>query len=331
MERKKIVFSGAQPTGSLTLGNYIGALQNWKALEEEHHCLYCIVDLHSLTIRQDPKEFYKILLSFLAQYLASGLDPEKNIIFFQSHVPQHSELCWILGCSTYIGELNRMTQFKDKSERNKDNINSGLFTYPVLMAADILLYRTNLVPVGEDQKQHLELTRDIATRFNNLYGEIFPVPEIYIPQIGARIMSLQEPTKKMSKSDENVNATIFLMDSEDLIMKKMKRAVTDSENKIDYRDEQPGIKNLITVYSGLTGLSVEEIVSKYEGKGYGIFKADTAEIVIEYLRPFKKNYKDYMNNLDFVEKVYKTGAQRAYELAEDTMILVREKMGLVQK
>lgn len=331
MERKKIVFSGAQPTGSLTLGNYIGALQNWKALEKEHHCLYCIVDLHSLTVRQDPKEFHGISLSFLAQYLASGLDPEKNIIFFQSHVPQHAELTWILGCGTYVGELNRMTQFKDKSEKNKDNVNSGLFTYPVLMAADILLYKTDLVPVGEDQKQHLELTRDIAARFNNLYGETFSVPEMYTPKIGAKIMSLQEPDKKMSKSDANANATIFLMDSEDTIMKKMKRAVTDSENMIAYRDEQPGIKNLITIYSSLTGLSIEEVVSKYEGKGYGAFKIDTAEVIIEFLRPFKKNYEDYMNNPDFIENVYKKGAEKAYMLAEDTMTLVRKRMGLVQK
>lgn len=331
MERKKIVFSGAQPTGSLTLGNYIGALQNWKVLEKEHHCLYCIVDLHSLTVRQDPKEFHGISLSFLAQYLASGLDPEKNIIFFQSHVPQHAELTWILGCGTYVGELNRMTQFKDKSEKNKDNVNSGLFTYPVLMAADILLYKTDLVPVGEDQKQHLELTRDIAARFNNLYGETFSVPEMYTPKIGAKIMSLQEPDKKMSKSDANANATIFLMDSEDTIMKKMKRAVTDSENMIAYRDEQPGIKNLITIYSSLTGLSIEEIVSNYEGKGYGAFKIDTAEVIIEFLRPFKKNYEDYMNNPDFIENVYKKGAEKAYMLAEDTMTLVRKRMGLVQK
>ena len=242
-----------------------------------------------------------------------------------------SELSWILGCNTYVGELNRMTQFKDKSEKNKDNVNSGLFTYPVLMAADILLYKTDLVPVGEDQKQHLELTRDIAARFNNLYGEIFSIPEMYAPKIGARIMSLQEPTKKMSKSDENSNATILLMDSEDIIMKKIKRAVTDSENIIAYRDEQPGIKNLITIYSSLTGLPVEEVVSKYEGKGYGAFKVDTAEVVIEFLRPFKKSYEDYMNNPDFVENVYKKGAQKAYELAESTMTSVRAGMGLIQK
>ncbi len=331
MKRRKVVFSGAQPTGSLTLGNYIGALQNWKSLEKEHNCLFCIVDLHSLTVRQDPEEFHEMSLSFLAQYLACGLDPEKNIIFFQSHVPQHSELSWILGCNTYVGELNRMIQFKEKSGKNKGNVNSGLFTYPVLMAADILLYKTDLVPVGEDQSQHLELTRDVATRFNNLYGETFTVPNIYTPKIGARIMSLQEPTKKMSKSDENINATILLMDSEDTITKKVKRAVTDSENVIAYRDEQPGIKNLITIYSSLTDLSVEEVVSKYEGKGYGVFKTDTAEVIIEFLKPFRKNYENYMNNPDFIENVYKTGAQKAYGLAEDMMTLVRKRMGLVQK
>lgn len=330
-DSKKIVFSGAQPTGSLTLGNYIGAVQNWKTLEQDYDCLYCIVDSHSLTVRQDPKEFQKTCLSFLVQYLASGLDPEKNIIYFQSHVPQHAELSWMLGCNTYIGELNRMTQFKDKSEKNKDNINSGLFTYPVLMAADILLYRANLVPVGEDQKQHLELTRDIANRFNNAYGETFPIPEAYIPKVGARIMSLQDPTKKMSKSDVDANGTIFLMDSEDVIMKKMKRAVTDSENCVAYRDEQPGVKNLITIYSRLSNLSTEEIVGKYEGKGYGAFKKDTAEVMIEFLRPFRKSYDDYMNNLDYVEQIYKSGAKRAYILAEETMTSVRQGMGLIQK
>ncbi len=328
---KKKVFSGAQPTGSLTMGNYIGAIQNWKILEEENDCIYSIVDSHSLTVRQDPKEFRKACISFLVQYLACGLNPEKNIIYFQSHVPQHAELSWILGCNTYVGELNRMTQFKDKAEKHKDNINSGLFTYPVLMAADILLYRANLVPVGEDQKQHLEITRDIAARFNNLYGEIFPLPEVHTPKVGARIMSLQDPSKKMSKSDENVNGTIYLMDSEDVIMKKMKRAVTDSENRVAFSDDQPGVKNLITIYSSLSGLTIEEVVSKYEGKGYGAFKNDTGEVVIEFLRPFKKSYDEYMNNLDYVEKIYKDGAKRAYELAEDTMVAVRKAIGLIER
>ncbi|ABW19659.1 tryptophan--tRNA ligase [Alkaliphilus oremlandii] len=331
MSNKKIVFSGAQPTGSLTMGNYIGAVKNWKELEEEHHCIYSIVDSHSLTVRQDPKAFKETCISFLVQYLACGLNPEKNIIYFQSHVPQHAELNWILGCNTYVGELGRMTQFKDKSEKHKDNINAGLFTYPVLMAADILLYRSNLVPVGDDQKQHLEITRDIAMRFNNLYGEVFPIPEIHTPKIGARIMSLQEPSKKMSKSDDNVNGTIYLMDSEDTILKKMKRAVTDSANHVAYNEEQPGVKNLITIYSSLTGLSIEEIVERYEGKGYGAFKVDTAEVVIEFLKPFKRRYDEYINNLDYVETIYKNGAKKAYELAEETMKVVRDRIGLLQK
>jgi tryptophanyl-tRNA synthetase len=329
MERQKIIFSGAQPTGSLTIGNYIGAIQNWKALEEEYQCLYSIVDLHSLTIRHNPEDFRKTCLSFFAQYLACGLNPDKNIIFFQSQVPQHTELAWILNCYSYIGELNRMTQFKEKSEKHKDNINTGLYTYPVLQAADILLYQTNIVPVGEDQKQHLELSRDIAIRFNNIYGDTFTIPEVYTPKVGAKIMSLQEPDKKMSKSDDNVNATIYLMDSEDTILSKIKRAVTDAENRIVYSDEQPGIKNLITIYATISGHSIEEIVNRYEGKGYGALKKDLAELLIEALRPFKTRYSDFMSNLDFVMKVYKSGAERAAAMAEVTMKSVKEKLGLI--
>lgn len=330
MEKQKVIFSGAQPTGSLTLGNYIGAIQNWKALEKDYNCLYSIVDLHSLTVRHDPKAFMQANLSFLAQYLASGLDPEKNIIFFQSHVPQHAELSWILSCNTYMGELNRMTQFKEKSDKHKDNINAGLFTYPALMAADILLYKTNLVPVGEDQKQHLELTRDIALRLNNVYGDIFEIPEVYIPKVGARIMSLQEPTKKMSKSDDDVNGTIYLLDPNDVIIKKFKRAVTDNENKVVFRDEQPGIKNLMTIYSKLGNLTLEEVEAKYEGKGYGAFKTDVGELIVDYISPFKQKYEEYMNNSDYLEKIYKSGAERAREIAERTMVEVREKLGLVK-
>ncbi|QUH24676.1 tryptophan--tRNA ligase [Serpentinicella alkaliphila] len=330
MEKQKVIFSGAQPTGSLTLGNYIGAIQNWKALEKDYNCLYSIVDLHSLTVRHDPKAFMQANLSFLAQYLASGLDPEKNIIFFQSHVPQHAELSWILSCNTYMGELNRMTQFKEKSDKHKDNINAGLFTYPALMAADILLYKTNLVPVGEDQKQHLELTRDIALRLNNVYGDIFEIPEVYIPKVGARIMSLQEPTKKMSKSDDDVNGTIYLLDPNDVIIKKFKRAVTDNENKVVFRDEQPGIKNLMTIYSKLGNLTLEEVEAKYQGKGYGAFKTDVGELIVDYISPFKQKYEEYMNNSDYLEKIYKSGAERAREIAERTMVEVREKLGLVK-
>ncbi|SDK02768.1 tryptophan--tRNA ligase [Natronincola ferrireducens] len=327
--KEKVIFSGAQPTGSLTLGNYIGAIQNWKALEQDYQCLYSIVDLHSLTIRQDPKMFRESCLSFLAQYLACGLDPEKNIIFFQSHVPQHTELNWILNCITYMGELNRMTQFKEKSEIHRDNINAGLFSYPVLQAADILLYQTNLVPVGEDQKQHLELARDIALRFNNAYGDTFEIPEIYLAKVGARIMSLQEPEKKMSKSDENVNGTILLLDSNDLIVKKMKRAVTDSENKVAYRDEQPGIKNLITIYSQVANCTIEDVVNKYEGKGYGAFKTELAELLVESLRPFKEKYDNYMKNPDYITDIYRKGAERAGAIAEKTIKDVKEKIGLL--
>lgn len=330
MEKQKIIFSGAQPTGSLTLGNYIGAIQNWKALEKDYQCLYSIVDLHSLTVKHDPKAFRQANLSFLAQYLASGLDPKKNIIFFQSHVKQHAELGWILGCNTYMGELNRMTQFKEKSDRHKENINSGLFTYPALMAADILLYKTNLVPVGEDQKQHLELSRDIAIRFNNTFGNTFEVPEVYITKMGARIMSLQDPTKKMSKSDEDLNGTILLLDEDNLIIKKLKRAVTDNENKVAYRDEQPGIKNLMTIYSKLAKVSLNEIEMKYEGKGYGSFKGDVGELIVEYIRPFKQKYEEYMNNPDYLEAIYKSGADRATEIAEKTMVEVRDRIGLVK-
>ncbi len=328
-EKQKIIFSGAQPTGSLTLGNYIGAIQNWKALENDYQCLYSIVDLHSMTIRHDPKVFRDANLSFLAQYLACGLDPEKNIIFFQSHVKQHTELTWILSCNTYMGELSRMTQFKDKSERHKENINAGLFTYPILMAADILIYQTNLVPVGEDQKQHLELTRDIAIRFNNAYGKTFELPEIHISKVGARIMSLQEPLNKMSKSDEDLNGTIFLLDDNDEIIKKVKRAVTDNVGGVIYRDEQPGIKNLITIYAKLADCSIEQVEAKYEGKGYGIFKNELAELLVESLRPFKEKYEDYTKNPDYLEKIYQNGAQRAREMAEKTMEDVRSKVGLV--
>ncbi|WP_350344349.1 tryptophan--tRNA ligase [Proteinivorax tanatarense] len=329
MTNKKVIFSGAQPTGTLTLGNYLGAIQNWKSFEDDFQCIYSIVDLHSLTIRTNPEEFKESCLSMLAQYLACGINPDKNIVFFQSHVPQHSELAWILNCNTYMGELNRMTQFKDKSANHKDNINAGLFAYPALQAADILLYKTNLVPVGQDQKQHLELARDIATRFNNNYGETFVVPEIYTPKLGAKIMSLQNPNVKMSKSDENPNAYISILDDEKNLIKKMKRAVTDNEGVIRYSDEQPGIKNLITIYSKLTGLQIEEIENKYEGKGYGHLKTDLAEIVVESLNPIQTTYNKYMNAPDYLQEVYTKGADKAKELAEDTMKKVKNNIGLV--
>ncbi|ACB84169.1 tryptophan--tRNA ligase [Natranaerobius thermophilus] len=326
---KPIIFSGAQPSGSMTLGNYIGAVQNWKEMEQDYQCIFSIVDLHSLTVRQDPKQFKKTVLSFLAQYLACGLDPNNSIIFFQSHVKEHSELSWILGCNTYLGELNRMTQFKEKSERHADNVNAGLYTYPILMAADILLYQTDLVPVGEDQKQHLELARDIAERFNGAYGNAFKVPEIHIPKIGARIMSLQEPEKKMSKSDENEKGVLFLLDEENVIRKKIKRAVTDNENQIAYNDSQPGIKNLITIYSKLKPCTVEEVVEEYADQGYGTFKKDVADLVVDRLQPVKDEYNKYMENKDYLEDVYHEGARKAAEIAADTMEKVKDKLGLV--
>ncbi|NMA95118.1 MAG: tryptophan--tRNA ligase, partial [Clostridiales bacterium] len=288
MSQRKIIFSGSQPSGLLTLGNYVGALRNWVILQDDYDCIYCIVDLHSLTVRQDPKELRACSRSFLAQYLACGLDPEKSTIFIQSHVSAHAELTWILNCFTYMGELGRMTQFKEKSKIHSDNINAGLFTYPVLMAADILLYQTDLVPVGEDQKQHLEITRDIAERFNNIYGDVFTVPEGYIPKVGARIMSLQDPTSKMSKSDENPNSFIGILDDPDTIMRKFRRAITDSDTEIRY-DEQDkaGISNLMSIYSCMTGKDFDEIEKEFVGKGYGDFKTAVGESVIEVLKPIQ--------------------------------------------
>lgn len=324
------ILSGAQPTGSLTIGNYIGAIRNWKLLESEYKCIYSIVDLHSLTVRQDPKKFKEACISLLAQYLACGLDAKKNILFFQSHVRQHTELAWILSCHTYLGELSRMTQFKEKSEKHRENVNAGLFTYPILQAADILLYQASKVPVGEDQKQHLELSRDIAIRFNNIYGKTFVVPEPYIPQMGARIMSLQEPNMKMSKSDTNINGTIFLLDSEKITLKKIKRAVTDNKNRISYNDEQLGIKNLMTIYMTLTKESIGEIEEKYNDKGYGVFKNDVAEIVVERLRPVREKYAELMDNKDYLVSVYKDGAEKAGEIAENTMKKVRDNIGFIK-
>ncbi|WP_148867456.1 tryptophan--tRNA ligase [Thermosediminibacter litoriperuensis] len=330
MSGKKRIFSGAQPSGSVTLGNFLGAIKNWVEFQDKYDCIYCIVDLHALTVRQDPQVFRERGYSFLAQYLACGLDPEKNVVYFQSHVSAHAELAWILNCYTYMGELSRMTQFKEKAKKHRDNINAGLFTYPVLMAADILLFQTDLVPVGEDQKQHVELTRDIAIRFNNLYGEIFKIPEAYIPKVGARIMSLQEPTKKMSKSDENENSYILVLDPPDVIMKKFKRAVTDSEAEVRYDVERkPGISNLMNIYAAVTSRSFKEIEREFEGKGYGYFKKAVAEAVIDRLRPIREKYDELMANKDYMEKVMKNGASRANELAQETLKNVYDKIGLV--
>jgi tryptophanyl-tRNA synthetase len=331
MDEKKIIFSGAQPSGKLTLGNYIGALKNWVALQDEYNCYYCIVDLHAITIPQVPKDLRARSLEVLALYLACGLDPEKNTIFIQSHVSAHAELSWVLNTMTYMGELNRMTQFKEKSKKSEANLNAGLYTYPVLMASDILLYQTDLVPVGEDQKQHLELARDLAQRFNSRYSDTFKVPEPYIAQFGARIMSLQEPTKKMSKSDENENAYILITDSADAIRGKLKRAVTDSVGIIQYNDEQPGLKNLLTIYSKLSGESIENIVSRYEGQGYGQFKKDTAEVIVEALRPVRETYEDLLKNKDYLEKIYSDGANRADAAARKTLRKVYKKVGFIPR
>lgn len=331
MSEKKIIFSGAQPSGKLTLGNYLGAIKNWKELQEDYNCYYSVVDLHAITVPQEAKNLRANTMQLLAQYMASGLDPEKNTIFIQSHVSCHTELMWILNTMTYMGELSRMTQFKDKSQKSEANLNAGLFTYPVLMAADILLYQTDLVPVGEDQKQHLELARDLANRFNNRYSPTFKVPEPYIPKAGARVMSLQEPTKKMSKSDENENGYILLVDDADTIRRKIKRSVTDSVGVVRYSDEQQGIKNLLDIYSKLDNKSIEDLVAMYEGKGYGDFKNDVAEVIVETLKPIKDQYEYLLSNKDYLEDIYAKGAQKAEYQARKTLRKVYKKVGLIEK
>jgi len=328
-ERKKIILSGIQPTGVFTLGNYIGAVKNWGKMQDEYNCAYFIADLHSLTVRQDPAALRKQSLDAFALLLACGIDPEKSLVFIQSHVPTHAELSWVLSCYTQFGELSRMTQFKDKSARHADNVNAGLFTYPALMAADILLYQADLVPVGDDQRQHLEFTRDIATRFNNLYGSTFKLPEAYIPKAGARVMSLQEPTKKMSKSDENQNAFITILDEPNIIINKFKRAVTDSEKEVCFREGKDGINNLMTIYSVLTGRTMEQIELEFEGKGYGDFKLAVGEVVVEELREVRENFKRYIADRAYLEQVYRAGAEKAAAISARTMAKVRKKVGLL--
>ncbi|MBQ4089623.1 MAG: tryptophan--tRNA ligase [Clostridia bacterium] len=326
--QKKRIFSGIQPTGQLTLGNYIGALRNFKLLEDEYDCLYSIVDMHALTVRQNPAELRKACLRTMSIFLASGLDPKKNIIYFQSQVPQHAELNWYLNCFTYMGELQRMTQFKDKSAKHADNINSGLFTYPVLMAADILLYMSDLVPIGADQKQHLELARDIAQRFNGVYGDVFVVPEPYIPKVGARVMSLQDPTRKMSKSDPE-DTYIAILDKPEIIRKKMRRAKTDSENCVEFDPEnRAGVSNLMSIMSALTGRTMEDISAEYSGKGYGVFKDAVADAVIAVLEPIQNEYDRISSDKAYLQEVMQDGAERAASLAYRTMLKVRKKLGL---
>ncbi|MBQ9409265.1 MAG: tryptophan--tRNA ligase [Clostridia bacterium] len=325
---KQRIFSGIQPTGNLTLGNYIGALRNFGVLQKEYDCLYSIVDMHAITVRQEPAELRKACLRTMAIFLASGLDPERNIIYFQSQVPQHAELSWILNCFTYMGELSRMTQFKDKSAKHADNINAGLFTYPVLMAADILLYMTNLVPIGADQKQHLELARDIAQRFNAIYGDVFQVPEGYFPKVGARIMSLQDPTRKMSKSDPE-ECYIAILDKPEIIRKKLRRAVTDSDSRVIFDPEnKPGIANLMSIMNALSGKSMDEITAEYDGKGYGTFKDAVADCVIATLEPIQKEYDKISADKAYLEQVMVSGRERAVQIAYKTMLKVRKKVGL---
>lgn len=327
MENKKTIFSGIQPTGCITLGNYVGALKNWVKLQDDYNCIFSVVDLHSITVRQDPADLRKRCMDFLCQYLAAGIDGEENIVFFQSHASTHAELAWILNCFTYMGELSRMTQFKDKSAKHEDNINAGLFTYPVLMAADILLYKTDLVPVGVDQKQHLELCRDIAIRFNHIYGDVFNIPEGFIPKEGARIMSLQDPTSKMIKSDPNVNGFISILDDTDTIMRKFKRAVTDSDGEIAFREGKHGINNLINIYCAITGKTVDETVAEFSGMGYGDFKMAVGEVVASELKPIRERYEDLRKNKDYLEAIYKSGAERAYRLSNKTLSKVKRKVG----
>lgn len=323
---KKRIFSGAQPTGSLHIGNYLGALKNWVALQDEYESLYCIVNLHAITLPQDPATLRQKTLDLARIYLAAGVNPEKATIFIQSDAPEHAELTWVLSCISRMGELERMTQFKDKGKGNTERAGVGLFTYPVLMAADILLYQTDLVPVGQDQKQHLELTRDLAERFNRDFGETFKVPEPYIPKAGASIKSLQDPAKKMSKSDENLNGSIFLLDDADTITKKIKRAVTDSGTEITFDESRPAITNLLTIYQLLTGKSAEECVTHFEGKGYGQFKGEIAEAAIEFLRPFQDRVHQFDDAT--LETILKSGAEKARSIASQTLADVYDKTGI---
>lgn len=327
---KKVILSGIQATGNLTLGNYIGALKNFVKMQDEYDCYYMIANLHALTVRRDPEELKNNTLKIIATYIAAGIDPEKSAIFIQSQVSAHAELSWVLNCYTYMGELTRMTQFKDKSEKHQDNINSGLFTYPVLMASDILLYQADLVPTGQDQKQHIEITRDIAGRFNKIYGETFKIPAPYIPKVGARIMGLQDPKSKMSKSSTIPNDSIFLIDTPEEIMKKIKKAVTDSEGIVKYDEEnKPGISNLMEIYGIIENKTMDEIEKEFEGKNYGIFKQEVANSIIKELEPFHKKYNELMSNPQYLEEMCKKGAEKAKKIAKETLKQVYEKIGII--
>lgn len=331
LDGKEVLYSGMQATGNLTLGNYLGALKNWVKLNEEYECFFGVMDLHSITLRQEPAEFRKRARQLLALYIAAGLDPVKNCIYYQSHVAAHAELSWILSCFTYMGELNRMTQFKDKSAKHADNINAGLFTYPVLMAADILLYQADYVPVGADQKQHLEITRDIAERINGIYGEVFTIPKPYIPKSGARIMSLQNPDKKMSKSDENPNGSIYLLDDPDTIRRKFKRAVTDSGSEVRYAKEKPGISNLLDIYTAAAGKSIEEAEKEFSGVGYGDFKAAVGEAVVAVLQPLQERYQEIVGDKAYLDGIIKENDSKAAYYANKTLRKMRKKAGFTEK
>ncbi|MBQ5762167.1 MAG: tryptophan--tRNA ligase [Clostridia bacterium] len=330
MDKKKRIFSGIQPSGNLTIGNYLGALKRFPELQSEYDCLYCVVDLHTLTVRQDPEALRQRSYALLALYMACGLDPEQTTLFLQSHVSGHAELAWILNCYTYMGELSRMTQFKDKSQKHADNINAGLFTYPVLMAADILLYQTDVVPIGQDQKQHLEIARDIAIRFNKLYGDTFVVPEALIAKQGAKIMSLQEPDKKMSKSDTNVNNFVLLIEERDAIIKKFKRAVTDSGSEVRFDpDEKPGISNLLSIYAATRSITVEEAQAEFAGSRYGDFKIAVGTAVADMLAPIQAEYRRILDDKAYLDRVLKLNAQKAFAIAEETYRDVRQKVGFI--
>ncbi len=336
MDDKKIIFSGVQPSGNITLGNYLGAIKNWVNFQEDYNCIYAMMDMHAITVRQNPAELRKRTLDLLKIYIACGIDPEKSLLFVQSHVPAHAQLSWALNCYTYMGELSRMTQFKDKSARHADNINAGLFTYPVLMAADILLYQADLVPVGKDQMQHIEITRDIAERFNSIYckegNPVFKVPEGFLPKSGAKVMSLQEPTKKMSKSDENPKAFISMLDDINVIANKIKSAVTDSEGVIEFRPDdetKAGINNLLTIMAAVTGSTEEKIAQEFAGKGYGDFKKAVAEAVVEEIKPIRKRYDELSESKDYLEEICKNGAERANKIASRTVNKVYKKLGFV--
>ena len=328
---KKIIFSATQPSGKITLGNYLGALRNWVALQEDYNALYCVADEHAITVRQDPAALRRQTLELYAQFIACGLDPEKSIIFIQSQVPQHAELAWVLNCYTMYGELSRMTQFKDKSAAHADNVNAGLFTYPSLMAADILLYQADLVPVGEDQRQHVELTRNIAQRFNSIYGDVFTMPEAYIPKVAARVMSLSEPEKKMSKSSPNENSYILVMDKPEVILRKFKRAVTDSEGGIYRSPAKPGVSNLIEIYAAVTGKTPEAVEEAFSGQGYGAFKPAVGEAVVEALRPIREETERLLADKAYLESLYRQGAEKAAAIASRTLRKVHKKVGFVPR